>query len=260
MFSPRRALATLSLLALAGAASPALANTPAPAPDDDTAAQRGFSNPNIKRMSKVPRNTDVTKVAPRSGSKVAAKAAASNDPSKRSSVQATASRRISIVGENTVAAHEHQRQQQRQAERQPEREAATAKPKSTNSSLAMQQQRTVTRQSSVAQRVSQQQAQTKVVTQSSLNLAEARTVTNSSAKVREGKAIGRTSAEIRENATITRSSKMSREIRSTPTASPTVMRVAPAGERNAQATPGTRNVAKSARKVAVASAMRKRAA
>jgi hypothetical protein len=236
MFSPRRALAALSLLALAGTASPALANTTPAAPDDD-AAQRGFSNPNIKRMSKVPRNTDVTKVASRSGSKSAAKPAAAR---AQSSVQATASKRITIVGENTAAAHEHQRQQR-----------AVAKAKAPVSSLAMQHQRTVTRQSSVAQRVSQQISQTKVVTpkvvtQSSLSLAENRTVTNSSAKVREGKAIGRTSAEIRENSTVTRSSKMSREIRSTPTNSPTVMRVAPAAAPQQNAAVPTKSPRKAA--------------
>lgn len=236
MFSPRRALAALSLLTLAGTVSPALANT-APAADGEDAAQRGFANPNIKRMSKLPRNTDVTRVAkaaPAKTARVAAPAAVSH----RSSVQATAPKRISIVGENTVAAQEQQRQ------------ALAAKPK-TNSSLAMQQQRTITRQSSVAQRASQPSVQTKVVTQSSLSLAQNREVTNSSTKVREGKAIGRTSAEIRENSTVTRSSKMSREMRSTPTASPTVMRVAPAPvphQNAAVPSKGTRKLASAARK------------
>lgn len=241
MFSPRRALAALSLLTLAGTVSPALANT-TPAADGEDAAQRGFTNPNVKRMSKLPRNTDVTKVAkaaPTKTARVATPAAASN----RSSVQATAPKRISIVGQNTIAAQEHQRQ------------VATAKPKA-NGSVAMQQQRTITRQSSVAQRVSQQVSQTKVltpkvVTQSSLSLAQNREVTNSSTKVREGKAIGRTSAEIRENATVTRSTKISREMRSSPTASPTVMRVAPAPapQQNAAVpSKGTRKLASAARK------------
>ena len=150
MFVPRRALAALSLLTLAGTVSPALANT-TPATDGEDAAQRGFTNPNIKRMSKLPRNTDVTKV----------------------------------------------------------------------------------------------------VTQSSLSLAQNREVTNSSTKVREGKAIGRTSTEIRETSTVTRSTKVSREMRSSPTTSPTVMRVAPAPapQQNA-AVPGkgTRKLASAARK------------
>jgi hypothetical protein len=240
MFSPRRALAALSLLTLAGTVSPALANN-TPATDGEDAAQRGFTNPNIKRMSKLPRNTDVTKVAKPSPSKTA-RVAAPASASPRSSVQATAAKRISIVGENTVAALEQQRQ------------AAAAKPKA-NNSLAMQQ-RTITRQSSVAQRVSQQVSQTKVVTpkvvtQSSLSLAQNREVTNSSTKVREGKAIGRTSTEIRENSTVTRSTKVSREMRSSPTSSPTVMRVAPAPapQQNA-AVPGkgTRKLASAARK------------
>lgn len=241
MFSPRRALAALSLLTLAGTVSPALANT-TPATDGEDAAQRGFTNPNIKRMSKLPRNTDVTKVAKAAPAKTA-RVAVPASASPRSSVQATAAKRISIVGENTVAALEQQRQ------------AAAAKPKA-NSSLAMQQQRTITRQSSVAQRVSQQVSQTKVVTpkvvtQSSLSLAQNREVTNSSTKVREGKAIGRTSTEIRENSTVTRSTKVSREMRSSPTSSPTVMRVAPAPapQQNA-AVPGkgTRKLASAARK------------
>jgi hypothetical protein len=240
MFSPRRALAALSLLTLAGTVSPALANN-TPATDGEDAAQRGFTNPNIKRMSKLPRNTDVTKVAKAAPAKTA-RVAVPASASPRSSVQATAAKRISIVGENTVAALEQQRQ------------AAAAKPKA-NNSLAMQQ-RTITRQSSVAQRVSQQVSQTKVVTpkvvtQSSLSLAQNREVTNSSTKVREGKAIGRTSTEIRENSTVTRSTKVSREMRSSPTSSPTVMRVAPAPapQQNA-AVPGkgTRKLASAARK------------
>ncbi|GEM_PF-1735744 len=239
MFSTNRTLLAASVLALAGSVTPAFAATPAP-DSDNPSMHREFGGKQVKRMSRVPRDTSVVRVSkgqPSTQKADAPKVARENGPAKK----------IKIIGENTSF--------------------ASGAPAPVRGTLAKAKGE-VTRQSSVAQRVSEARVQTKVVTQSSLAMAQGRAVTNSSEKVREGRAIGRTSQEIRENTNVTRTSRVIREQRSSPT-SPTVMRVAPAGgqqnaSRQAKAmasdvtrpmqqtaiTNGTRRIASQARKVA----------